>query len=222
MERKYFALEPGGPPRISVFYEMIGGEFVVSFDKRQAKPGTREELAAGKYYRAPDDSRIFVQTLPLETTASTPNGQPPVPQLQVLRDGKPLPEVRDVLAREQIRNTVGLLGLVGVLDLFLGLWLMRLVLEQSAPGVPRPLITGAILVACAWAIWHHKMWAARVAIMVAGLDLVVSLMMALRGGGSGVLLTIIARTVVILMLLRALESFREIQEAKRMAEAERV
>jgi hypothetical protein len=232
MQRKYFALEPGGPPRLSVFYEMVGGNFIVAFDKRQAKPGTREELAAGKYYRAPDGTRIFVRSLPLEAPpAPLPQNETggfqapppplPVPQIEVLRDGEPLPEVKDVLPREQIRNAASLLAFVGVLEIGLGFWLLQIMQGQTVTGIPRPLLTGVIFLVCAWAMWRQKMWAARAAIVVAGLDAAIALSMALRGGGSGVLITLIARVVVIGMLLRALENYRELQEAKReMAERE--
>jgi hypothetical protein len=223
MERKYFALEPGGPPRIGVIYEMIGGEFIVTFDKRQTRPGTREELAAGKWYRTPDGIRLWIQSQPPEPAPVSEDdeeeGRPPrrpVPQVQVLRDGEPLPEVQSVIPHEHIRHAASLLLLVGALDMFLGFWLMRLI-TASAPGIPRPFITGIVFLFCGWSLWRQKMGAARLGIIVAGLDLVISLTMAFGGGGSGVLFTVIARSLVIWALLRALESYRRLLDARHAA-----
>ncbi len=222
MQRTFFAIDESGKPRLTVVSELMGGSFAISLDRKQlGDVGKRDELETGAERVLPDGATLRVQSIP----ADLKPGQPlpaadedyvkpilaarPSHKIVAWHDGHLLPLVPFIAARENIRNAMWLLVIVGVGDLILGLSLF------AQGGVTRPLITGPIFFLAAWALHKEKLWGASLGLGIAVADLIINLMHRNVAWDGSMVFSIVARFLVIMWLQRALSGLREIEDAKK-------
>ena len=222
MQRTFFALDTSGKPRLSVVSELLGGAFAISLDRKQlGDVGKREELETGVERELPDGTTVRVQSIPADLSPADPIPKVdedyvkpiltarPLHKIVAWRNGQLLPLVPHIAARENIRNAMWLLVIVGVGDLILGFSLL------AQGGVTRPLITGPIFFLAAWALHREKLWGASLGLGIAVADLIINLMHRNTAWDGSILFSIVARILVILWLQRALNGLREIEDAKK-------
>ena len=223
MQRTFFAVDASGKPRLTVVSELLGGSFAVSLDRKQlGDVGKREELESGAERTLPDGTTLRVQSIPADLAP----GQPipavdedyvkpifaalPAHKIVAWRDGQLLPLVPFIAARENIRNAMWLLVIVGIGDLILGLS------EAAQGGFTRPLFTGPIFFLAAWALSKEKLWGASLGLGIAVADLIIDLMHRNVAWDGSMIFSIVARFLVIMWLQRALNGLREIADAKKL------
>lgn len=210
MPRIDFALEAKGPPRVAVSWELVDDKFTVVVDKKQqGDPGTRAELLAGRQYRFPDGKFLIVQLIP-----GVAADEASADRVHAWLDGRELEPIRGIGARDRVRNTSTLLFIIGALDLLFA-WLLIARIGFSFDSLPRAFVTGALFVLLGWGVLRQSTLAARLALIVAGIDMMLSLRnYATIGAGLGIALTLVSRTLLIFSLLNTIGALRELKELR--------
>jgi hypothetical protein len=107
MPMESYSLESGSPRRLEVAWRGMFNEFTVKLDGQPiGDEATRKELRAGKEYELPDGSKLVAHL-----------GRNIMPELHLLRNGKPLPESA-YISRVRIAGATSFL--VGGLGLIVG------------------------------------------------------------------------------------------------------
>ncbi len=223
MQRTFFAVDNSGKPRLTVVSDLLGGAFSILLDRKQlGDVGKSAELEAGVERTLPDGTTLRVQSSPADLKPGAPIpavdddyvkpilASRPLRKIVAWRNGELLPLVPYIAARENIRNAMWLLVIVGVGDLILGFGLL------AQGGITRPLMTGPIFFLAAWALSREKLWGASLGLGIAVADLIINLMQRNVAWDGSMLFSIVARILVILWLQRALTGLREIEDAKRV------
>lgn len=111
MPKQQFALEKDGPKRLEISWGLGWRNFTVKLDGEPIGKieGGQKTLKAGQTFNLPDGSEINIK---LKTGLAT--------ELQVLRDGKPLPGSASD-PRKKLAGAAGLIIFLGVLNIVLGL-----------------------------------------------------------------------------------------------------
>ena len=111
MPKQQFALEKGGSKRLELSWGMSWRNFTISLDGMEVGKieGGQKSLKKGRSFTLPDGSTLSVQ---LKTGLSS--------ELQLLRNGKPLPGSASD-PRQKLNNATGLIIGLGILSFVLGL-----------------------------------------------------------------------------------------------------
>lgn len=111
MPTKKFALEKGGPQRIELSWKGMWKNLSVKFDDREIGViPDQKTLKQGQTFSMGDGSNLFVHLAQSFGSA----------QLEVLRDGKPLPG-SDADPEQQVNTAAGILFFIGGLNVVIGI-----------------------------------------------------------------------------------------------------
>src|SRR5439155_14599717 len=112
MQKKSYALEKGGSKRLELSWSGMWKNFTICLDGNQiGSVASKKELTAGREFLLGDGSTLRVQLGKTFLIA---------PELQVLRDGKPLPGSASDPA-QQLGVSYGTIFFVGGISILLGL-----------------------------------------------------------------------------------------------------
>jgi hypothetical protein len=210
MPSQSYALEAGGPERLTVSWKGSWKQFTVKLDGDPILMlPDQKALSAGHTVTLPEGSQLAVKLVP------SPLGLG-LPELTLTRNGTPLP--RSAGAPEtRVRAAVGILSFLAVANILLGLVaevgkvssLLRLGLGTSS------IIGGAIYGLLAVLVQRHSLIALAIAILLVAGDgvmaVVVSAQQHPRELPIGSIGPLLVRTMFILCLLRGFGAIRQLR-----------
>jgi len=179
MPKRSFPFEQGGMERVTISWKMFWKNFTIEFDGNLV--GTipnQKDLQKGQTFELPDGSSLEVKLA--RTWSST--------VLQILRNGKPLPGSGSD-PRMRLKQSYGILYFVGGINLILGLIALLFQVDfLLAIGMGEySIIVGGIYLLSAFFVQRRSKIALAFALVVYGLETILSLM---NGVTSGVIIRI--------------------------------
>lgn len=211
MPQQLLALEPNGKPRLKLEWSSYYRDFVVSVDGREIGriEGGQRALKEPHAFTLPDGATLTIQ---LRQTAL-------VEELQVLRNGRPLPgSTADPL--NKVRAAIATTSLWGMLDLALGA-LSLLLAGRFLPSLGfdrHSLAFGALLLVLAYFIGGGARWALFAAIAAYVADSVWGFAAASAGGIRPNSAAILARVFFLAPLIRGVGALRALSALTAPAE----
>jgi hypothetical protein len=202
-ELKY-ALESGGPERLVITWKGMFKDFAIQLDG--AEVGTvpdQKALKEGEEFSLPDGSTLKVQ-LVQKLTGS---------ELQVLRDGEPLPgSASDPKVR--LKWAVVAIFIIAGLDLLLGLIAVMSPSEfLSALGFGLlSIIFGAIFLVLGFLVRGRSEIALILSIALLGIDTVVGLVLGAEGREAPDITSMLARILMLIPMLQGVPAIRQLKQ----------
>lgn len=202
MGSKKLALEAGGPERLELSWGMFWKNFQVKLDGRTV--GTAEgskQLKEGVQFQLLDGSSLSVQLVTKAFDA----------ELQVLRDGVPLPGSASD-PEQRIRNGAYLLYFLAGLNTLLGVVVMAIgneMLEGLGMGIGS-ILFGAIVAVLGFFTYRRTRVAPILAIVLYVADSLYTFGTAMGEGGRPPVAGIIIRIYIILALVKAAQAAAEL------------
>lgn len=203
MPSRKFALTPGGPKRLTIAWKLFSNKREIWLDgKTIGEIPDRKTLKKGRAFRLPDGSKLTVrQTQKLG-----------IDELQVLRNGVPLPD-SDTDPERRVRVAYQIIFFLGGINLAYGIFL--LLTGGTYTGGPELVATGLIYLALGFFVRRHSMVAMVLTILGFITDTLLLVWLILNGGGLA-FGAIFLRIFVVLYLLRGFVGLRQLN---RVAEA---
>lgn len=203
MATKKLALEPGGPTRLELSWGMFWKNFQVTLDGKPVGTveGGQKELKQGVEFRLPDGSNLHIQLV---------SGAMNV-ELQVTRDGKPLPGSASDPA-QRVQTAAYMLYFLAGLNTLLGVVAMLLnneVLEGLGMGVGS-IIFGAIVATLGFFTSRRSRVAPILAIVLYVADTLYTFVTVAEAGRSPPVAGIIIRIFIIWTLWKAAQAAGEL------------
>ena len=197
MPTKTYPFERGGADRITVTWKSFWKDVTVEFDGSII--GTfqgQKEIQEGRAFTLPDGSTLEIKLV--RTWSST--------QLQVLRDGKPLPgSGSDPITK--LKQSYGILYLIGGLNFVLGILALLFrfdILLEMGMGI-YSLIVGGIYLLLGFLVQRRSKIALGIAIGLYGIETILALI-------SGVVSGVVVRVFIIVFMW---PGFQAIDQLKR-------
>jgi hypothetical protein len=206
MPKKQFALEPGGPKRVTLSWSGFWKNFEIAFDGTLVgRIETKQQLETGSSFALPDGSQLNVQ---LKRVAMTQ-------ELQVLRNGIPLPGSASEPA-ERLSAAAGMLYFVAVLNAALGILagLAQVTFLLSLGLGYASVIVGGIYGGLGYLVKAKRSRPALVvAIVLFALDGLASVFLAVQHGGSPPVGGLVARVFFLMPMWKGLGALTELKSA---------
>jgi hypothetical protein len=209
MPTKKFAIERGGPERIEVTWKGIWKELKVSFDGRElgSIEGGMKAVKQGKQFVLPDGGTLDVKLV--SGFANT--------YLQLLRNGQPLPGSGSDPA-EQLKVAWGMIFFIAALNGVVGLIAIVTGSEMLANlGIGWPaIVLAAFYAGLALLVKHYRSSIALgIAVVVFGIDGILSLAAGVEPGHTPPVGMLIARVFFILPMIRGFAAIRALKQDPR-------
>lgn len=211
MPKQSFPLKPGSEEKVELEWKGGWKGFTVRAEGRElGQMNGQKELSAGGRYSLSDGSVLEVK---LARSALTP-------ELQVLRDGVPLPGTASDPAT-RVKTAAGIAFFIAGLNIVLGLIAVLgdiQFLQNAGLGYPS-LVFGAVFLGLALGIKKASIVALIAAIVVFAADGILGLILTIEAGGRPAVGGIVFRVFLLLPLIRAVSSVKAVREAPTRLEA---
>ena len=205
MPTKRFALQPGEPERLEVSWKFNWKQLSLSLDgTRVGEVETSKELRAGRSFALPDGTTLEVKLR-----------QSPFPELELLRNGKPVPgsgadpQARLAMAYGLVFFVAGLSVALGVIAELFAIDLLR----SLGMGVGS-IMTGAVYAVLGYFVVRRSMLALITAIVLFALDGVLGVVMAVEQGLSPPAGGLITRILLLYLMIRGVPAIRALKQAR--------
>lgn len=200
-----YALESGGPRRLEISWGAFWRDFTIKLDGNPI--GTisgQKELKAGREFTLPDDSILRIQLVQSSTSA--------VPDLEVLRNGEPLPGSASDPA-QKLKLAYGMVFFVAGLNILLGLVAALLQIEflQSLGVGVGSALFGVILLALGFFVKRRSAAALIAAIVLLALDGLLGIVLAV-GQGYTPTAGLVARVLFIIPMIQGVGAIRALKQ----------
>ncbi len=206
MGSKKLALEAGGPERLELRWSAFWKNFQVILDGRQVGEASgSKQLKEGVQFQLPDGSSLSVQLVTKAFDA----------ELQVLRDGVPLPGSASD-PEQRIRNAAYLLYFLAGLNTLLGVVVMAIgndFLEGLGMGIGSVLF-GAIVAVLGFFTYRRARVAPILAMVLYVADSLYTFGFAISEGGRFPIAGIIIRIYILMALYKAVQAAAELARQK--------
>ena len=203
MPKQTYAIEPGGPKRLSVTWKGLYKEMTLSFDDNVV--GTipnQKALASGQEFRLIDGSTIKVQLV--NKVFAT--------ELQVLRNGIPLPGSASN-PQTRLKNAYAILYFLAALNVIVGLVSVvfeSTFLQELGLGVSS-IIFGLVYLALGFFVQRRSSFALILAIILYAGDGILGLVMSISAGLNPSIAGLIFRVLIIIVMAQGLGAIKAIK-----------
>lgn len=205
MPGQKLALEPGGDPRLELEWGGYMRQFTITLDGEPVGEieGGQRELREGREFTLPDGSTLSVrlrQSMFLD-------------ELEVLRDGKPLPgSAVDPYNKYSFSISLtffwGVISIIaGLLQLFDGGGDLLLRLGFS----PYSAVAGVLLIGCSYLIYRRFALAPIAALLIYLADWFVAFSLAIGAGAQPNSLGILARVLIAVLFVQGIRAIRAVR-----------
>jgi len=200
--RKY-ALERGGPQRLEISWKGNWKNLTVRLDGEEiGSIADRKELKAGREFSLPDGSTLKMQL------TGTFN-----PQLQILRNGEPLPgSASDPV--QKLKTAYMTIFFVAGLNIVIGLGAALLqiaVLQQQGFGWGT-VIVGCVYLALGFFVVRRSLVALVITLALFALDTILSMVLIAQQGGSPSVVMLILRITFLSMMAQGYGAIRTLKK----------
>jgi hypothetical protein len=209
MPRQSYSLEENGPKRLEVSWKGIWKKFTVTLDGNVI--GTMEgqkELKKGREYPLPDESLLKVQLV--QKLAAV--------ELQVLRDGKPLPGSASD-PEQRFKTAYQIIFFIAGLNLVLGLISELLEVEfllSLGLGIGS-VFFGLVFLGLGFWVRTGSLVGLILTIVIFGLDGVLGFYSAIDAGFEPGLGGIFARIILLIPMIQGVGAIRELEKKETLA-----
>lgn len=206
MPTQQYALEPNGPKRLILSWNMFWKNLVVSYDGVVlGSVPSKKELTSGQSFALPDGSAVQVQLV--SGFGST--------ELRLTRNGQPLPgSAADPISR--LNTAVGTVFFIAGLNIILGLVaevFQVSLLQQLGLGISS-IIFGLIFLVLGWFVKRHSLIALFLAIGLFIVDGLLGFVLAAAAGGNPGNAGLVMRVFLIIGMLQGVPALRQLKRSK--------
>jgi hypothetical protein len=208
LPKQQLSLEPGGPKRLVITWKGLWRNTSVSLDGRELGViPDKDSLKAGRDFALPDGSGLHVQL----------HQRPYQTELQVLRNGQPLPGSASDPA-SKLKLSYGAIFFVAALNILLGL-IVELTgsdfLKSIGLGV-FSVVFGAIFLFLSFFVMKLSLVALIVAIVLFSVDAVASFVLVASAGGQPSIGGIVMRVFLLFGMAQGIPAIRAMKAAERL------
>lgn len=203
MPKQAFALETGGEKRLEVSWKGVWKDITISLDGTPLGViPNQKALSAGQEFQAPDGSTIKVQLV----------SQATLKELQVLRNGQPLPGSSSD-PQTRLKNAYGMVYFVAGLNLVLGLLATLFdveFLQVIGIGV-NSIIFGLVFLVLGYFVQRKSAVALILAIIIFALDGILGLVLAVTQGYNPGGVGIVARAFLLIPMIQGVGAIKALK-----------
>jgi hypothetical protein len=203
MPKRSYPLVKDGPQRLELTWKVLWKDLTIRLDGEQIGIiPTHRELTDGREFTLPDQSTLTVQLI----------DRIYLTDLQVLRDGKPLPgSASDPLAR--LRIAYILLYLIAGLNLALGIAVevFRFDFLLAMGMGPVSLVFGLVMLALGFFVQHRSRLALVLAMLILAADGLIGVILAVTQGYPPSIAGFVVRLLLIVAMFPGLGAIRELK-----------
>jgi len=207
MPKKSYALEAGGPPRVTIEWNGIWKNLRVAVDGQEVgRFATQKEVEAGGHFPLPIGGSLGVQLV----------RQLAAVELRVTRDGVALPGTASDPA-ERIKQAAYVLYFISAFNLILGLAaeLLRVSFLQGLGLGWASVVEGAIYGVLGWRTTKRSQVALILGIVLFAVDTLMILAGAVESSHSPPIGALVARFFFFVPLVKGFQGLRELRAAER-------